>query len=243
MKARIEVALLVLALAMACLAGCSTAGGEAALNTSAPAEATPLGSVTAGRVGNTVIVEVALAGIPPKERILALGLKLADGTAVAPSEIHVLRGPSGDMKGSPVVHFDFDGVTAAAGISAPTLCFQARFDLGEAGQAAEDMVFSLALGSPSAVAGNRMGITMAVDTRDGSPFWVDCGAVSAPVAAGEMPMPLEICRSFQAVGFHLESTGGACGDGSVLALAPRAESRDSAGGGPTPVAARPRLAE
>ena len=209
-------------LALMCLVGCSADGSQAVLDPGGQAPS-PYGSMCAARLGETIIIEVALGGIPEKDRVLALGLRLPDGTAIAPCAIHVLREPSGELAGSPLARFDFEGLSPAPPGVKPSLCFQVHFDLAEVPGPADDAVFSIALGRPDSRSGNRMGVRVGIDTRDGSPCCMDSGPEpTTAVAVGEMPTPPEICRHVApSVGFHLGATSDACGDGSMVAFVPR----------------------
>jgi hypothetical protein len=189
------------------LGGCG-GGDTAALFNAQQTDLGPAcGSLRATRADNTVIVEISLANLPQAADMVAVGLKLPDGTVVYPNAIRVLEAPSGALAGYPA-----DGQNAL-------LRVQVVYQLDEGATAADGSVFSLALGDVDSTAGREMGITTGVSTRNGSPFLADHTIPWPAVAnADNVPVPPAPRSTVPAVRYRLRTPMAA--DGSVIALTP-----------------------
>jgi hypothetical protein len=199
-------AALVILVAAACLAGCSGNGQKACLGGAGEGVLAARGEVCASQVGNVVVVEVRLSGVPERTRSLAMGLKLRDGTALYPSAVRILPGPGRDLAGGPRVRFGFDGSTPAAeALPAGTdVCFQMHYELEEGSVGSAGSVFWLAVGEPDGPAGTEAGITCGLSLDDSTPFFSGYGVRLSPCAeVAGLPALAEPRHSVPMVGFHL----------------------------------------
>lgn len=206
MKANMGILGVVLAGVMM-LGGCGGGDTAALFNAQQTNVGPAYGSLRATRVDDTVVVEISLANLPQAANMVAVGLRLPDGTVAYPSAIRVLEAPSTAPGGSSA-----DGQNAL-------LRVQVVYQLEKGTTVADGSVFSLALGDVDSTAGREMGITTGVSTRNGSPFLADhtipwpavANADNVPVA----PAPRSIVP---AVRYRLRAPVAA--DGSVIALTP-----------------------
>lgn len=181
------------------LGGCG-GGDTAALFNAQQTDLGPAcGSLRATRADNTVIVEISLANLPQAADMVAVGLKLPDGTVVYPNAIRVLEAPSSERT--------------------DLLRVQVVYQLEPGAGTADGSVFSLALGDVDSTAGREMGITTGVSTRNGSPFLADHTIPWPAVAnADNVPVPPAPRSTVPAVRYRLRTPMAA--DGSVIALTP-----------------------
>ena len=190
----------------ALLSGCG--GDEAAMTFQRPEGPVVAagGSVSACRSGREVVVEIALAGIPEKAKMLAIGFRLREGTALAPGAIEVMDSPGDGPREAPGASFRFSqpvGGPAAEGRG--SLGLRLRYKLPEGASGCGKGLLVVALGEPDSESGRQMGITALISTRDGSPFPVGYEA-PPPVDrnAGETPLLAVHPPSLAAVSFRLE---------------------------------------
>jgi len=178
----------VLALAVGLLSGCGHVVRGISATHSVQPSLSPHGTLRAGRTGATLTIELAVADIPRRAKLLALGLKLPDGSAAEVHSIAVLPGSSDDLGAAPRVAFDLSGRGSLAGdCTRPELCLQVAYVLPAASASADGCVFSLALGEPDIEAGHRLAIAAAVARRDGSPLLIDYGRDRPGDADGALP--------------------------------------------------------
>jgi len=206
-------------LGTALLSGCG--GDEATMTFQRPdAPVIPAGgSVSACRDGREVVVEIALAGIPEKAKMLAVGFRLREGTALAPDAIEVMDSPGGGPREAPGAAFRFSrpvGGPAAEGRKG--LGLRLRYKLPEGTGGCGKSLLVIALGEPDSESGRQMGITALISTRDGSPFPVGYEA-PPPVDgdAGETPLSAMPRPSLPAASFRLEGPSPA-GPGGRIAV-------------------------
>jgi hypothetical protein len=205
----------------ACLAGCSDSGQKASLGCGGQGVLAARGEVCASQAGNVVVVEVRLFGVPERTRLLAMGLKLRDGTALYPSAVRILPGPGRDLAGSPWVRFGFDGSVGAASGQSADLCFQMFYELEEGSVGSAGSVFWLALGEPDGPAGTEAGITSGLSLHDGTPFFSGYGMrLGSGAAAAGFPALAEPRRSVPMVGFHLGESLVTSSGGRVVSFPP-----------------------
>ena len=199
-------AVLVAMVGMVILPGCS---GEQAISPDRPDRATVAtrGTLRAAQIGDTVVVEIALSGLPERERMLGMGLKLTDGTVIYPKAIHVLKAPSRELATAAKMDFDFSGSTAL-GEGGSSLYLQVVYELENGRPVGNGSTFSLVLGDPDSESGREMGITTGVSTRDGSPFMADyCITLNDATDAAGYPTPPAPRRSnAPAVRYRFEET-------------------------------------
>ena len=149
------------------------------------------GSLCAARAGNTLTIEIAVAGIPKRANMVALGLKLRDGTIARPKSVSVLGAPTQDLAPAPRIGFDLSGQgTAPATCTQPDLCVQVTYELPTGSASADGSIFSLAAGDPGGLLGRQMGVAAAVSTYDGSLLPVDHTYEQAAAGSGDdSPLP------------------------------------------------------
>ena len=222
-------ALWVLPAAMLCLGGC---GRGERISISGP----PRGSLQAARVGNVVIVQVGLADVPADVKLMTLGLKLGDGTAVYPKTIRMLNDPPRDLAAAPRVDFAFDGDgPRRRGAAEPGLWVRVTFEL-EPPRSADGSTFSLVLGDSETVAGCRMGITTSIFTRDGSPSLFGCILPEERLEEGSfLPLP-RIRPQAPTVSFFFRELPDGRRKGELVKIVPALAMAPDAGGGSTAVA-------
>ena len=214
------------------VAGCSGGGGGAQLGWGRDGTAVACGDIRAGQFGNSVIVEVKLAGVPGKTRLLAMGLKLRDGTALYPSAVHILPGPTQELAGSPRVRFGFSGPPAQLTAAGPGMCFQMRYELEAGSVEADGSVFWLALGEPDGAAGTKAGITCGLSLDDATPFLASYGVRLSPGAAvAGFPALAEPRWFVPMVGFHLGQAMVTSAAGEVVSAPVAARLAEAGGAG------------
>jgi hypothetical protein len=148
------------------------------------------GTLRAERRDRTVIVEVGLGGIPESVKLVTLGLRLADGTAVFPRTVRVLGASRGDLAAAPKVEFGFGpGWPGRAAAPDAALWLQITFELDAGAGTADGSTFTLVLGDAETLQGCQLGITTSVFTRDGSPSLFGCIATEPFGQDAFLPMP------------------------------------------------------
>lgn len=146
------------------------------------------GTLHASRAGKDVIVEVALADIPERVRMVAAGLKLSDGTVVYPKTVLTLPQPAAHRAAAPRVDFSFrDGKITHLTPADPTLCLRITYALEDEARSANRSTFTLVLGDPDTSLGCRMGLTTGVSTRDGGPLLLECIGLDHGAYLGPIP--------------------------------------------------------
>jgi hypothetical protein len=219
-------AALVMLVGAACLTGC-TDGQKACLG-GGQAVLAARGDIWTSQVGNTVVVDLKLTGVPERVRSLAMGLRLRDGTALYPSAMLILPGPAREWTGKPPVRFGFDGSSAVAeGLSAdgspvsagPDVCLQMQYQLEEGSVGFTGGVFWLALGEPDGPSGTAAGITCGLSLDEGAPFYTCYGLWlrTGPEMAG-FPLLAEPRRSVPMVGVLLDEPLAASAGGRVVSM-------------------------
>jgi hypothetical protein len=206
---------------VACLAGCSDGGWKASLGAGGQGVLAARGEVSASQAGNVVVVEVRLSGVPQRTRLLAMGLKLRDGTAIYPSAVRILPGLVRDSASSPGVRFGFDGSPVVTEGQSADLSFQMHYELEEGSVGSVGSVFWLALGEPDGPAGTEAGITCGLSLDDGTPFFSAYGMRLSPGAGlAGLPALAEPRRSVPMVGFHLDESLVTSAAGRVVSFPP-----------------------
>lgn len=211
--------------------GCGSGGGGLSAQRVDGALVPVGGWVCASRLGETVVVDLAVCNIPRGAKALTMGLKLADGTAVYAREVHVLPAPAPAAEASQELAVRFGRGADGPGGARPTgrcLFLQVHFDVPARGGALAGSVFSLVVGEPDSRAGCAMGLTTGVASRDGSPHLADHTFVWDWLARWGRPVPPGAVQPVRpTVRVALEGP---------LAAGPRSPLRLSPAAGPRPAA-------
>ena len=214
---------------MAFLAGCGPHRMAMISESTAAAAVVPTGgTVSVGRTGGAVVVEIALVGIPDSAGMLAMGLRLHDGTGTELKLVRTLDSPSAEMKAAPEAAFAFEQFAGGpAMVGSRTLCLRVEYQLPEGSAIGDGSFLWLALGDPDSETGKRMGIGACISTRSGSP-----GPVGNDAPSPNDPQPDDV--SLPAVCLRLEAPS-STPDGAAASMTP-VKAQVWRAGGTAPVA-------
>jgi len=150
--------------------GSAPAGSRSPAAEAAPIVAASRGTLFACRRGQTVLVDLNVYNVPSQARMIATGLKLSDGTAVAPKTVLFLGVASDYPSRVPRVDFDFaEGKAFGSPAAAAPLCLRIAYQLDGREPSMAGASFALVLGEPDDQDEREFGITSGVPIRHGGP--------------------------------------------------------------------------
>ena len=149
------------------------------------------GTLRAARTNGTIVAEIGIENLPEDVKLITLGLQLKDGTVLYPQTVRSSSEPSGLLGDAPRVSFAFRGDREGAQAQ-PKLFVAVTFRVSKVFPSVDGSTFSVVLGDPDGEQACRLGISMSVFTRDGSPSLYGCavlGDTEVPGAATALSAP------------------------------------------------------
>ena len=166
------------------------------------------GTLFASRRENVLLVDVNLWGVSDRVKTVSTGLKLRDGTVLAPQSVVLLGDATQYRPSVPRADFDFGQGRGQPGQGEPARCLRVAYELPNAPYTVNGATFTVILGEPEGNADCTVGITSAVSMRDGGPVPAGCAIVEAPEGEFGPPMPLARAPTNEGVSFRFAETAG-----------------------------------